>query len=232
VIVAGLWASGSTGIIGIGWRWAGPITGVALAAIGGVILARGLARPPLQAATALGIVILVAAAVPARFVYAAVEPLARVQTGSVSTVLFSAQGSFVPTLDQDREISWTASQAAAGAWLRENADGNDVIATNLTLGALVPSLTRLTTYVSNIHMQAPYGLVQDLPLVQQREAESWAFIDEPSASTMTPLCEAGVTWVWVDPSRSAARDWRPFADVTWQADGVIILRLDRGQCPD
>lgn len=230
-LVAVLWASGSTGIIGIGWRWVGPVVGVVIAALGAMVLSRGLARPQARAVIALGIVILVAAAVPARFVYAVAEPLARVQTGSVSTVLFSAQGSFVPTRDQDREISWTDSQATAGAWLRENADAGDIIATNLTLGALVPSLTRLTTYVSNIHMQAPYGLVQDLPLVQQREAESWAFIDEPSALTVAPLCEAGVTWVWVDPARSAARDWRPFADVAWQADDVIILRLNRDQCP-
>jgi putative colanic acid biosynthesis glycosyltransferase len=230
VLIAALWATGSTGIIGIGWRWAGPIAGVVLAAIGALVLIRGVSRPRLQALAALGIIVLVAAALPARFVYALAEPLARPQTGSVSTVLFSSQGTFVPTRDQDREINWTDSQAAAGAWLRANAGADDIIATNLTLGALVPSLTRLTTYVSNIHMQAPYGLVDDLPMIQQREAESWAFIDDPSPTTAAPLCAAGVAWVWVDPSRTGARDWRPFATVAWQADDVIILRLDRDQC--
>lgn len=230
-IVAALWASGSTGIIGLGWRWAGPLAGLLLAVVGALILGRGVARPRLQSVVALGIVILVAAALPARLVYAVAEPLARPQTGSVSAVLFSTQDTFVPTRDQDREISWTDSQAAAGVWLRANAEPDDIIATNLTLGALVPSLTRLTTFVSNIHMQAPYGLVEDLPLVQRREAESWAFIDQPSEETMAPLCTAGVTWVWVDPSRTAAREWEPFAGVLWKADDVIILRLNSSACP-
>lgn len=230
VIVAGLWASGSSGIIGLGWRWTGPIAGVLLAAIGALMLTSGAARPRSRAFIALVIVVLVGAALPARFVFAVAKSLDKTQKGSVSTVLFTPQDTFVPTRDQDRQISWTDSQAAAGAWLRANAEADDVIATNLTLDALVPSLTRLTTYVSNIHMQAPYGLVADLPLIQQREAESWSFIDEPSAESFAPLCSGDVAWVWVDPSRTATRAWQPFAEVAWRADDVTILRIDRNQC--
>ncbi len=230
-IVAALWASGSTGIIGIGWRWAGPLVGLLLALLGALILARGLTRHRLQSVVALGIIILVTSALPARFIYAVAEKFSRSQTGSASAVLFTTRESFIPTRDQDREISWTDSQAAAGAWLRANAQVDDIIATNLTLGALVPSLTRLTAYVSNIHMQAPYGLVEDLPIVQQREADSWAFIDRPSEETIIPLCDADVTWVWVDASRTTARDWRPFADILWQSQDVLILRLNPEKCP-
>ena len=230
VIVAFIWASGSTGIIGIGWRWAGPVVGFALAVVGATVLAWGVGRPRGRSTAALSLIALVALALPARFVYAIAEPFARPQEGSVSTVLFSPQGTFVPTRDQDREIGWTDTQAQAGAWLRAHAGADDIVATNLTLGALVPSLTRLTTYVSDIHMQAPYGLVADLPLLQRRESESWAFVDGPSVTTVAPLCASEVSWLWVDPSRTSTRNWEPFASIAWQTDDAIILQVHQDQC--
>ena len=231
VAVAAIWASGSTGIIGIGWRWAGPIAGALLAFVGACTLTLGLRRSRPQAIAALGVVSLVAMAIPARFVYAAAEPLVRVPEGSLSTVLFSPQGTFVPTRDQDREIEWSDTQSAAGAWLRENANPDEVIVTNLTLGALVPSLTRLTTYISDIHIQAPYGLVSGIAEIHTREEQSWDFIDYPSPETLAPLCSADVTWVWVDPTRTATRDWQPYADIAWQAEDAVILRVARDRCP-
>ena len=230
VIVAFIWASGSTGIIGIGWRWAGPVVGFALAVVGATVLAWGVGRPRGRSTAALSLIAFVAIALPARFVYAIAEPFARPQEGSVSTVLFSPQGTFVPTHDQDREIGWTDTQAQAGAWLRAHAGADDIVATNLTLGALVPSLTRLTTYISDIHMQAPYGLVADLPLLQRRESESWAFIDGPSVTTVAPLCASEVSWLWVDPSRTSTRNWEPFASIAWQTDDAIILQVHQDQC--
>jgi len=231
VIVAFIWASGSTGIIGIGWRWAGPVVGFALAVVGATVLAWGVGRPRGRSTAALSLIALVAIALPARFVYAIAEPFARPQEGSVSTVLFSPQGTFVPTRDQDREIEWSDTQSAAGAWLRENANPDEVIVTNLTLGALVPSLTRLTTYISDIHIQAPYGLVSGIAEIHTREEQSWDFIDYPSPETLAPLCSADVTWVWVDPTRTATRDWQPYADIAWQAEDAVILRVARDRCP-
>lgn len=231
VLVAALWASGSTGIIGNGWRWAGPVAGIGLAVLVGVACAVGLGRPRVRAWVALTIIALVTMALPSRVVYAAAEPLARQQEGSLSTVLFALESTYVATLDQDREITWTSDQAAAGAWLRANAGPDDLVATNLTLGALVPSLTRLTTYISDIHIQAPYSVAGDLPLIAEREAQSWAFINEPSESSFAPLCAAGVTWIWVDTDRAAQVSWEPYATVRWEGPGTKILSLERSSCP-
>ena len=167
---------------------------------------------------------------PARVVYAAVEPFAKVYDGSRSPVLFSNEGDFVVLRDQDTAPGWYGSQNEAGAWLRANSDPDVIIATNVTRGALVPALTRLTTYASNLRLQTPYGRQDDVDLALQRERESWDFIDSPSAATADPLCAAGVDWVWVDPRKTQARDWTPFADVVWESPEVIILEIRQSAC--
>jgi hypothetical protein len=231
IVVAAIWTTGSTGVLGNGWRWTGPVLGVFFAAAVGLALARGSLTPYLRSAAGLMIIALVTSALPARIVYAIAEPLARPSEGTRSAVVFSPQDEFVVTLDPDRELVWTDTQSAAGTWLRDNAEPDDLIATNLTLGALVPALTRLTTYVSDIHMQASYGRIGDLAEVQERERETWAFIDSPSPQTVSPLCRAGVQWLWIDPDRTVRRDWSPQADVVWSATDVTIARLDRTSCP-
>jgi hypothetical protein len=232
VLIAALWASGSTGIIGNGWRWAGPLVGVGLAIGLGAACAVGLDRPRLRAWVALAIIALVAMALPSRIVYAVAEPLARQQEGSLSTVLFALEPTYVATLDQDRETTWSSDQAAAGAWLRANAGADALVATNLTLGALVPSVTRLTTYISDIHIQAPYSVAADLPLISERETQSWAFVNEPSESSVAPLCAAGVDWVWVDTDRTGQTSWEPYASVAWDGSDTTILRINRAVCPE
>lgn len=231
ILVAALWATGSSGIIGIGWRWAGPLAGFIAAAIIGLLLGRRTGRPWLQGSVGLIVIALVAMALPARIIYAVAEPYVPVRGGSVSTVLFTPQPSLINTIDQDREIGWSNTQAAAGAHLRAIAAADDLVATNLTFGALVPSLTRLSTYISDIHMQAPYGVVTDIPEITDREMASWAFIDGPTPTSAAPLCAAGVDWVWVDPQRTPMRNWEPYASIVWSARDVVLLNWNTPACP-
>lgn len=231
ILVAALWTTGSTGVIGQGWRWSGPLVGVALALITGAALVHGRSRSRLRQFVAYATIALVAMALLGRLVYAAAEPLARPTQGSISTVLFNPDREFVPTLDHEDTPGWTDSQAAAGAWLREHANPDDLAATNATSGAIVPALSRLTTFISDLHMQAPYGRTYEIDAALARERESWAFLSSPSAGSVAPLCEAGVTWLWIDPSRTAARDWRPYATVVWQAPDVILAKLNSSACP-
>lgn len=230
VIVAAVWATGSTGMIGTGWRWAGPLVGVTLAVVGGIALSLQAQQSRLRVAVAFTIVILVSMSLPSRFVYAVAEPFARPHEGSLSTVLFAPNEAFLPTRDQWVFPGWTDTQAQAADWLRSHASADDLVATNLTLSAVVPALTRLTTYISDIHMQAPYGRASDIQAIQQREADSWAFIDEPSSQTVAPLCRAGVRWIWVDPSRTDRRDWTPDATIAFATKDASILRLGSSAC--
>ena len=228
-IVCVVWATGSTGIIGIGWRWIGPLLAILMAVIAGFSLAKGINKSTFRAASALTIVALVIAALPARFLYGVAEPFARPQPPA-SPVLFSQQTEFTATLDLDGQTGFTDTQAVMARWLRVNANIDDVVATNVTLTPLVPALTRLTTYVSDIHMQAPYGLAEDLPVVQKRETESWAFIDSPTDDSLAPLCAAGVKWVWVDPRRTQTTDWRPFATIAASSPDAVVLRISESEC--
>ena len=231
LFVAAVWTTGSTGIIGQGWRWAGPLVGTGIAVLLGVLMARRASPTRWKQFAAYTSITLVATAVPGRLVYAAAEPLARQYEGSSSSVLFNPDRTFVPTLDQESPPGWTHTQAEAGAWLRANANPDDLLATNLTSGAVVPALSRLTTYISDLHMQAPYGRTDEIEPALNRERESWAFINTPSADTVAPLCRAGVVWLWIDPSRTSARDWMPYATVVWQEADVIIARINTSACP-
>jgi hypothetical protein len=197
----------------------------------GIVLARSSRKVMWRGALAITVIALISASVPSKVLYGLATPFARAQGGSVSTVLFELEPDYIETIDRDRPIGWTDTQAAAALWLRENSAPDDLLATNLTLSALVPALTGRTTYISDIHMQAPYGRAGDVPEIQRREAESWAFIDQPSEQTIEPLCDAGVRWLWVDPSRTPTRDWAPFADVALLENDVVVLELRTSACP-
>lgn len=230
LIVGVIWATGTTGIIGDGWRWAAPLAGISLGVIIGCVAAstRSIRQP--GAYVAFVIVSLVAMTIPSRAVYAAVEPFARDFEGGTPYVLFSPQEDFVALIDQDRETGWTDQEAAAGAWLRENAGLHDLIATNITRSALVPALTRRATLASDLRLQAPYGRTEAVGIAQVRETQSWDFIDSPSPQTFEPLCEAGVDWVWVDPYKTRSTDWSPYATPVWTSSDAVILRIESSLC--
>lgn len=228
--VAAVWATGSTGIIGNGWRWAAPLVGWLLALAVGLLLAQRGPTPRWVGVIAFTAIALVTMALPSRLLYTLVEPYARGGDARWTPVLFSTQDDFVDVIDDDRSLGWTSEQAQIGAWLRRAASPDEVVVTNMTRGALVPALTRLRTYLSDIPLQTPYGRWADVDVAKQRERESWAFIDNPSRASLSPLCEAGVTWVWVDPRKTTTHDWAPFADVVRSGAEVTLLRVNPSAC--
>lgn len=231
LLVTVIWTTGTTGIIGNGWRWAGPILGLTLGLLVGAACAVVKRSASLKVCLAFVVITLVTMSVPSKVLYAAAEPLARGTPGIWSPVLFTVQDDFVFTLDQDTTPGWTDQQADAGAWLRANANPGDLIATNVTRSALVPALTRLPTVASALRLQTPYGYAEDVDLALEREKDSWSFTNSPSQASFETLCQLGVTWVWVDLNKTDTRDWRPFATSAYVNDGVTLLRMDGSLCP-
>jgi hypothetical protein len=118
----------------------------------------------------------------------------------------------------------------AGKWLRENSSPSDLLATNLTFGPLVPAVTGIRTYASAIQYQIPYGRPSAEPEILRHDAEVWDFIQRPSAATIRPLCDAGVDWIWVEPSESMIRDWLPYATTAFTNNDAIILKVSQTAC--
>lgn len=230
ILVALMWTTGSSGVLGAGWRWAGPLVGFVAALTAGLFLAFRPSRSWVRPAAVLSIVCLISASAPSRILYGLAEPFASVPDGSLSPVLFKMRPEFIQTIDRSLPTDWSDTQSAAGDWIRLNSDADDIVATNVTFSALVSALTQRTTFVSNIHIQAPYGDARNIPEIQRREIESWGFASSPSPETLAPLCEANVRWVWVDPGRTDTRNWDPYAEVKFAEADVIILRIPPSAC--
>jgi hypothetical protein len=73
---------------------------------------------------------------------------------------------------------------------------------------------------------APYGRPELAAELLLHENQSWDFIDTPSASTLAPLCDAGVTWVWVYLPSAKVRDWEPFATTEFANEETMILNTN------
>ncbi len=227
-----LWLTGASGgNVWVGtWRWAAPFAGIAVAVLGGLLLAWGSAlRPLLLAATAGTCAILVVATAPARLIGVG-SGIVGAQENGIRNEWFSRGDNSVRGRDFNVPIEWTSSQMEAAAWLREQAQPGDLVATNRSLGAFVPGVTGLPTYASAIQYQVDYARPWVREVILAREQQSWEFIDSPSEATAAPLCEAGVRWVWVDPSLNQATNWAPYAEVAHRTDDVVILRLAADAC--
>jgi hypothetical protein len=233
IVVRVLWSTGASG--GTVWvgtlRWAGPIVGVLAALVVGWMLARTYGEPGsrLRAWLAGSVIVLVLLAAPGRLLGVGSDQVG-VQPG-LGADEFTPIEAFTEARDVAPVVQWSDQHQAAARWLRDRASGSDLIATNVTFSPLVPALTRMQTLASGILYQAPYGRPDAVAPLLEREAQSWGFIDEPSADTAAALCAAGVTWVWVDPTRTAVRDWMPYASVELATEGAIVLRLDAAACP-
>jgi len=230
VVAALLWSTGSTGVIGQGWRWAASASAWGLALVIAALLTLRGKWSRLKGMAALTVVVLVVAAVPSRVMYALAQPLVPPSNQAFSTVLFTPLDPFVEMIDK-RQSGIGSDELAAGKWLRDNAEAGEVVATNRTADAIVPALSRMPTFVSNIHIQAPYGQASDVPEIQLREQQSWTFVSDPSNESFKPLCSAGVRWLWVDRSRSNKESWEPFATVVWESPTVVLAKINEAECP-
>jgi hypothetical protein len=136
----------------------------------------------------------------------------------------------IPYLDQESVSAIPSSYLRAGEFLRSNSSGGDLLVTNLTFSSIVPALSGLQTVVSGTWYQTPYGSSGGEGLLLAREADSVAFINQPSAATATPLCDVGVRWVWIDPDRTENRDWSGFVTIRYEDDSVIVGELNSALC--
>jgi hypothetical protein len=246
-----LWLTGASG--GNVWvgtaRWLGPIVAVSGAIVGGVILARifrgarerelsvlgnstqlvGSSLAPVRLAWLAGaIVILVLISAPGRLLGVGSGQVG-VQPG-LSSDAFAPIIQYVPGIDTSSIHEWSDTQVAAGQWLKEQAGGDDLLATNVSFSPLVPALSGVATFASGVLYQAPYGRPSGITPLLDREAASWAFIDGPSEATVQPLCAAGVDWLWIDPAKGKAGDWEPWASVALAQPDVIVLAVNPGAC--
>jgi hypothetical protein len=233
-VVWALWATGASGgNVWVGtWRWAGPLVGVLLAVVFGWVIAsrapRGRRIASVLAATA---VILVFATAPGRLLGVGTGQVGIQQPGLKNDWFSIGKAPSVRDRDQKVVTEWTSDQMSAAAWLRSHAGRDDLLATNLTFGPFVPGVTGLRTYVSAIQYQAPYGAPADAAELLAREGRVWDFIEGPTATTVQPLCRAGVRWIWVDLAQTAVRDWQPFADIVFNTADTTVLQVNPAACP-
>ena len=230
MLVTLLWATGASGPPSL--RWLGPLAGVVGAvAIGAVLARNGRLSGSSRARTlALTLIILVVLAAPSRLLGLAASSFGVNTAGALNAATFSPFLPFVESIDRLPVTAWSSDQVAAASWLDSAAGASDIVATNITYSPLVPALVGRRMYVADIMHQAPYGRPGQQLTLLDRERDSWGFIDSPSAATVSPLCAAGVAWLWVDPERTGIRDWEPYATLVVEKPDVFILKVNPSAC--
>lgn len=209
-------------------RWIGPLVGILGSLIIGFLFAHSNSLQGRVRARwlALVIVALVAMALPSR-----VLGIGSADFGVQATTGFdpAAFTPFTPFVNSDFQLpvtSVTSTQLESAQWLRTHASPQDVLATNVTASPVVPAFVGLRTYITGIHYQAPYGRPTQLAPLLAREVTSLSFINKPERDSAALLCQADVKWVWIDSTRTQARDWTPFAAIALRSQDVIILRMN------
>ena len=230
VVVWVLWASGPSG--NNVWiptlRWLGPIAGLVVAGLLAWFVMVLIGARSLMAGVGIFVVIATLATAPGR--------LLGVSTSSVGSLpdvrseFFSPPATIIPYLDQELFYSIPAGYLRAGEFLRSNSSDGDLLVTNLTSSSIAPALSGLQTLVSGTMYQTPYGAAGGEGLLLAREADSYGFVDAPSAGTAAPLCEAGVRWVWINPERTKNADWSGFVTIGYEDDNVIVGELNPALC--
>ena len=241
VVVTLLWLTGASG--GNVWvstlRWAGPLVAVLGAVLGGILISRtsghaaeGAEKPtswPRRSRWFAGtVVILVLISAPGRLLGVGSGQVG-VQPG-LSSDAFAPIIQYVPGIDTSSIHEWSDTQVSAGRLLKDRAGADDLLATNVSFSPLVPALSGVATLASGVLYQAPYGRKSGIEPLLTREAESWAFIDSPNESTVSPLCAAGVDWLWVDPAKAKISGWEPWASVVLTEPDVTLLAVNPGTC--
>ncbi len=233
LVVGAAWNTGASGgnLFVPTLRWAGPVLGFTLAVSLGSLIAlwHGSGRR-LKSTAAAAVIILVISSVPGRLLAVGANQAGFLTNGIRSEWFSTNNVDRTPGIDQVVDYELSSEELRAAEWLRRNALPTDIIATNVTLGPQVSALTHLPTYVSGILYQGPYGPPSLTPQLLVNERDSWAFLDTPSQSTVSPLCDAGVTWLWIDPQRTESRNWEPYASLIREGESVILARLRDSAC--
>lgn len=212
-------------------RWAAAPAAVLVCAVGGAAFVRsGSMRHRVAIGLTLG---LLAAACLARLL-PLVGPLVSTREGTRQPSDFSPITSELALGDRQLQVTWGPDEVAAAGWLRRSTTDDDLIATNRTLSALVPALVGRPTYLAGAQYQAPYGPRGALAEVIERDRVLQAFLAQPSPATVAPLCEAGVTWLWIDrsvpPGLPPGGSWEPFASTAGEFGPILLARLQPDTC--
>lgn len=229
-----LWLTGASGgnLFVPTARWLGPVSAWLIALAAGVGLAWwACGRIRVQASLAGAVVILVLASIPGRLLGAGTDQVAQLSNGMRDEWFSLGEIKSVRGLDTALSSEWTSTRLAAAQELRDRAIPTDLIATNVTLLPFVAGLTGLPTYVSGILYQGAYGPAWMSPELLQRETQTWQFIDSPSAESVAPLCSASVRWLWVDPTKTEATSWEPWATTEIVQPDAVIARINPETCP-
>ena len=230
LVVMALWTFGPDSSPAL--RWTGPVVGLVGAVVIGTLLARhrSVRSRFAKAALALTLIIIVVMVSDARLLGLRSNVFG-VQGDGLRPTEFSPFLPFVESRDRVIVSAMNEDQIAVAAWLRENSDERDIVATNMTYTPIIPALTGRRSYVSGIQYQAAYGVPSAIEGLLGREWVSWNFIDAPNADAAEALCAAGVRWVWIDSTRTPTRAWEPFATVVLHEGDVILAELKDRTCP-
>jgi len=225
VLVAWLWtlAPGTQ----VPLRWVAPIAALLLALVIGYTLAKRASTVPRKRTRvlALTLIALVSMSLFWRGLGIWSDRFGVQPEQGLTALEFRPGAVLIDSADQQVVREWSDTEVDAARWLRDQVAGGELIATNVTFSPLVPALTGLPTFISGINYQAPYGRDGIRPEILQREQLSLQFVAEPTMQGAEALCDSQVSWVWVDPRRSAATSWVPHADIVRETEEVIVLRI-------
>lgn len=199
-------------------RWAAPLAPVIFTGAAGLLLMRGGRR------IVLGLTIGLTVAACASRLLPFAGSLVSTREGTRSPVEFTS-GESLPLRDSVGLPAWGDDERAAAEWLRARTSERSVIATTLTRSPLVAALTARPTYLSGGHYQAPYGPPGAREEVIARDAAIRGFVEAPSATSVAPLCDAGVTWLWLDGRAGPVPDPGPWGAIALTRGNVSIVSL-------
>ena len=132
-------------------------------------------------------------------------------------------------------ISGSPDVRSAAIWLRENSDGDDIVAVNrfcnLTSDELpgcqaywnvVSSISGRRMYVENLDWTA-----RSATGARDRAYEVERFVNDPTERNAEFLETANVSWVFVDKAVTAQQNWEPWAEVKFENEDAMVLQVTR-----
>jgi hypothetical protein len=119
-----------------------------------------------------------------------------------------------------------ADSVAAADWLTANTGEDAIVVTSYPLTAIVPALTGRQMYLAGSPYQAGLGGASELAEVDRRLAVSLGIQNGLTPSTTRDLCDAGVTWLWLDRDAGDAVD----LPTAYRNGGVTLVTLTPQVC--
>jgi len=102
-------------------------------------------------------------------------------------------------VNSDPEISSLLdSQLAAATWLRNNAQRDRIVATSNPGSSFIPALTGNQMFLAGERYQLGLGASGEGQEIEGRSALSRSLISESSAIATQELCQAGVSYLWLE----------------------------------